>query len=110
MPRQASASSNEFYFTKGSIVMIIARIALAIAILTVIPLTPTYAYEKCKDNDKGCQDRQARVIRDEVLNKVKDTCGRRVDKDYTSYCTYYGMIAVYEYVEKGEWVPKVPNR
>jgi hypothetical protein len=86
--------------------MILARITLAIAILTVIPLTPTYAYEKCKDNDKGCQDRQARVIRDEVLKIVRDTCEKSADKGYSSYCTYYGMIAVYGYAEKGEWVRK----
>ena len=83
--------------------MILGRISLAIAILTVIPLTPTYAYVKCNDKDKRCQDRQAKAIAGEVLQIVKDTCAKSRDRDYISYCTYNGMIAVYEYAQKGEW-------
>jgi hypothetical protein len=91
--------------------MILARITLAIAILTVIPLTPTYARDDKCDRLKGseqadCYYKQAEEVAEEVLRTVRSKC-RNVStyEPDRAYCTYDGMLATLEYAAD-RWQPK----
>ena len=70
--------------------MIIARIALAIAILAVISVTPTYARDKC-DDKKGKE--QVDCLADEVVYTIWTMCEKNVE------CSTEGMLAVLKYAK-----------
>jgi len=104
-------SSNELYFKKGGIVMILARITLAIAIFTVIPVTSIYARDNKCDRLRGseqadCYYKLAEEVAEDMLKAVRSKC-RSVSTDPADrgYCTYDGMLATYEYAAD-RWQPK----
>ena len=91
--------------------MILARITLAIVILAVIPLTPTYARDNKCDRMRGseqadCYYKLAEEVAEEVMKAVRGKC-RNISTDPADRgsCTYDGMLATLEYAAD-RWQPK----
>lgn len=88
--------------------MILARITLAIAILTVTPLTPTYAGECDHVNGsaaKECYYRLAEALWRKVLDPVIVEKCEKISKDPADagFCIYDGMRKTHSFAVN--WQP-----